>query len=85
MTNAVAAAVPGVASLGVRRSADFLSFPTLLLLVTLYLTDMNDYDAVNAVWDAWVPAGTAPTRACVQVTRLAAPGWKVEVAVQAAL
>ena len=56
-----------------------------LLLVTLYLTDMNDYDAVNAVWDDWVPAGTAPCRACVQVVRLANPGWRVEVAVQAAV
>ncbi|HMV64885.1 MAG TPA: RidA family protein [Rhodocyclaceae bacterium] len=55
-----------------------------LLLATLYLTDMADYDAVNAVWDAWVPPGTAPARACVQVCRLADPAWKVEVAVQAA-
>jgi enamine deaminase RidA (YjgF/YER057c/UK114 family) len=44
-----------------------------LLLATLYLVDMADYDAVNAVWDAWVPAGTAPARACVQVGRLASP------------
>lgn len=56
-----------------------------LLMATLYLVDMADYDAVNAVWDAWVPEGTAPCRACVQVVRLASPGWRVEVAVQAAL
>lgn len=56
-----------------------------LLMATLYLVDMADYDAVNAVWDAWVPAGTAPCRACVQVVRLADPGWRVEIAVQAAL
>lgn len=56
-----------------------------LLMATLYLVDMADYDAVNAVWDAWVPEGTAPCRACVQVLRLASPGWRVEVAVQAAL
>jgi enamine deaminase RidA (YjgF/YER057c/UK114 family) len=56
-----------------------------ILLATLYLTDMADYAAVNAVWDAWVPAGTAPSRACVQVVRLADPGWKVEIALQAAL
>ena len=55
-----------------------------LLLATLYLVDMADYDAVNAVWDAWVPAGTAPARACVQVGRLASPGWRVEIAVMAA-
>ncbi len=46
---------------------------------------MADYDTVNAVWDAWVPAGTAPARACVQVGRLASPGWRVEIAVQAAV
>lgn len=56
-----------------------------LLMATLYLVDMADYDAVNAVWDDWVPAGTAPCRACVQVVRLANPGWRVEVAVQAAV
>jgi len=55
-----------------------------LLMVTLYLVDMDDYDAVNAVWDAWLPAGSAPCRACVQVARLASPGWKLEIAVQAA-
>ena len=57
----------------------------LLLMVTLYLVDMADYDAVNAVWDAWVPPGTAPARACVQVKALAQPGWRVEIAVQAAV
>ncbi|WP_079434578.1 RidA family protein [Zoogloea sp. LCSB751] len=55
-----------------------------LLMATLYLVDMADYDAVNAVWDAWLSPGTAPTRACVQVVRLAKAGWRVEVAVQAA-
>ena len=55
-----------------------------LLMATLYLVDMNDYDAVNALWDAWVPPGTAPARACVEVGRLADAGWKVEIAVQAA-
>lgn len=55
-----------------------------LLLVTLYLTDMADYDAVNRVWDAWLPPGSAPCRACVQVGRLASAGWRVEIAVQAA-
>jgi enamine deaminase RidA (YjgF/YER057c/UK114 family) len=55
-----------------------------LLIVTIYLADMADYDAMNAVWDAWVPAGQAPTRACVQA-RLANPGFRVEMAVTAAV
>lgn len=54
-----------------------------LLLVTLYLRDMADYDAVNAVWDAWLPPGTAPARACVEA-RLAQPGYRVEAVVIAA-
>lgn len=55
-----------------------------LLLVTIYLADMADYDGMNAVWDAWLPAGCAPTRACVQA-RLANPGWRVEMVVTAAV
>lgn len=55
-----------------------------LLMATIYLADMADYDAMNAVWDVWLPEGCAPTRACVQA-RLANPGWRVEIALTAAL
>ncbi|MFZ2971029.1 MAG: RidA family protein [Ferribacterium limneticum] len=55
-----------------------------LLMVTIYLADMADYDAMNAVWDAWVPDGHAPTRACVQA-RLANPKYRVEMALTAAV
>lgn len=55
-----------------------------LLMATIYLVDMADYDGMNAVWEAWLPAGAAPSRACVQVARLAKPGWRVEMAVTAA-
>lgn len=54
-----------------------------LLMVTVYLSDMADYDAMNVVWDAWVPAGCAPTRACVQA-RLANADWRLELVVTAA-
>lgn len=56
-----------------------------LLMVTVYLVDMADYDVFNAVWRAWLPAGCAPARACVRVVELARPGWKVEVAAVAAV
>lgn len=57
-----------------------------LLLVQVFLTDMDrDYDGFNAVWDAWLPEGTAPSRACVEVKGLAKPGWKVELVVTAAV
>ena len=54
-----------------------------LLMTTIYLRDMADYDGMNAVWDNWVPEGTAPVRACVQA-RLANPEMRVEVVVVAA-
>ena len=56
---------------------------TRLLHVTLYLPVMTDYEAMNAVWDAWVPEGTAPSRACIQAG-LAHPGWRLEAVVTAA-
>lgn len=55
-----------------------------LLMVTIYLADMADYDGMNAVWDAWLPAGCAPARACVQA-RLANPAFRVEMVVTAAV
>ncbi len=57
---------------------------TRLLMVTIYLADMADYDAMNAVWDDWLPMGSAPTRACVQA-RLANPNYRVEMALTAAV
>ena len=56
---------------------------TRLLQVTLYLPDMSDYDAMNAVWDDWVPEGTAPVRACIG-GKLANPGFRIEAVVTAA-
>lgn len=59
------------------------SHKTRLLMVTIYLQNMADYAAMNAVWDAWVPEGCAPARACVEA-RLAHPGYRVEMVVTAA-
>jgi enamine deaminase RidA (YjgF/YER057c/UK114 family) len=56
-----------------------------LLMATIYLVDMADYDGMNAVWEEWLPVGAAPARACVKVAGLARPGWRVEVAVTAAV
>ena len=49
-----------------------------ILEATIYLADLADYDAMNAVWDAWTAPGRAPARVCVQA-KLAHPGWKVEI------
>ena len=54
------------------------------LCAEIWIIDMALFGEMNAVWDAWVPAGHAPTRACVQAL-LMAPGLDVEVAVIAAL
>jgi enamine deaminase RidA (YjgF/YER057c/UK114 family) len=60
------------------------SSPAHLLMVTIFLDDIRALDAFNAVWDAWVPAGTAPVRACVEA-RLGKRGYKVELQVTAAV
>ncbi|KMN79887.1 enamine deaminase RidA (YjgF/YER057c/UK114 family) [Chromobacterium alkanivorans] len=46
--------------------------------VTIFLASLADYDAMNAAWDAWVPAGHVPARATVEA-KLANPAWKVEI------
>jgi enamine deaminase RidA (YjgF/YER057c/UK114 family) len=56
---------------------------TRILSATIYLPDMNDFAAMNAAWEAWVPAGQPPARATVQA-KLAAPGYKIEIQVIAA-
>lgn len=55
-----------------------------LLQVTVWLADMADFDAMNAVYDAWVDPNALPTRACGE-SRLATPEYKVEVIAVAAL
>jgi enamine deaminase RidA (YjgF/YER057c/UK114 family) len=54
-----------------------------ILSATIYLADMNDYAAMNAVWDAWVPQGDPPARATVQA-RLANAAYRVEMQIVAA-
>lgn len=55
-----------------------------LLMCQIFITDLADFPALNAVWEAWLPAGHAPARATV-VARLAKPEWRVEMVVTAAL
>ena len=58
------------------------SSPSQLLQATIWLADMADFDAMNAVWDAWVPEGQAPARACGEA-KLASPELKVEIIIVA--
>jgi enamine deaminase RidA (YjgF/YER057c/UK114 family) len=54
-----------------------------LLTATIYLTDMDTFAEMNAVWDGWVSPGNTPARATVQA-RLAAARYNVEIMVIAA-
>ena len=60
------------------------SSPERILQAIVWLTDINDFAEMNAVWDAWVPEGCAPCRACVESPRLASPAFTVEIGVIAA-
>jgi enamine deaminase RidA (YjgF/YER057c/UK114 family) len=55
-----------------------------LLMCQIFIAELADFAAMNAVWEAWVPAGNAPPRATVEAA-LAKPEWRVEMVVTAAL
>ncbi|MEO5699896.1 MAG: RidA family protein [Casimicrobiaceae bacterium] len=55
-----------------------------LLSATIFLPDMADFAAMNAVWEGWIAAGEAPARATVQAA-LAGPQYRVEIQAIAAL
>ena len=57
---------------------------TKILSAVIWLRDIADFAALNAVWDAWVAPGQAPARATVQA-RLNDPNMKVEIMVVAAI
>lgn len=56
---------------------------TRILQCVIWLADMADFAEMNSVWDAWVPEGHAPARACGEA-KLATPEYKVELIVTAA-
>lgn len=55
-----------------------------MLQAVIWLADMADFAEMNAVWDAWVPEGHAPARACGEA-KLARDVLKVEIIVTAAI
>ena len=56
-----------------------------LLSTTIFLRDIDNHFALmNEVWNAWVPDGHAPARACVEA-HMARSGLLVEICVTAAL
>ncbi|EPH0540902.1 RidA family protein [Serratia marcescens] len=55
-----------------------------ILDATIFLANSADFAAMNAAWDAWVVAGSAPVRCTVQA-QLMNPKYKVEIKIIAAL
>lgn len=55
-----------------------------ILMCQIFLADIRDIDAMNAVWDEWVVPGHAPPRATVEA-RLAHTEWLIEIVVTAAI
>ena len=56
---------------------------TRILQTTIFLRTMDDFAAMNAVWDRWVAPGNTPPRATVE-SRLARPEYLVEIKLIAA-
>jgi enamine deaminase RidA (YjgF/YER057c/UK114 family) len=54
-----------------------------MLSATIYLRDIDDFAAMNAEWEAWMPVGAAPARTTVEA-RLARSDLLVEITVAAA-
>lgn len=56
-----------------------------LLSATIYLRDIDNHFArMNEVWNAWVPDGHPPARACVEA-HMARSALLVEICITAAL
>ncbi len=54
-----------------------------LIQMTIYLSDLKNGAVLNELWDAWVPHGHAPIRACVQAGL--GNGCLVEMVISAAV
>ncbi len=64
--------------------AEIGSDKSRLLSATIYITDKVNVPVLNAAWEAWLPVGCAPSRACVKV-ELLDPSMLVEIAFVAAV
>ncbi len=54
-----------------------------ILSAQIWIANIGHFAQMNEIWDAWVPAGDAPARACIEA-RLASPDLLVEVGIIAA-
>lgn len=56
---------------------------TRILKANIWLTNIATFAQMNQAWDAWAVAGQTPARATVEA-KLAAPGYDVEIMIEAA-
>lgn len=66
-----------------RLLAEVGSDKSRILMCQIFLSDLKNFDGMNAVWNKWVAEGNSPPRATVE-SRLAKPEWLVEMVVTAA-
>ena len=57
---------------------------TKILTTQIWLADISTFAEMNAAWDAWVATGNTPARWTGEA-KLAAPEYKVEIIVTAAV
>jgi enamine deaminase RidA (YjgF/YER057c/UK114 family) len=55
-----------------------------ILSALVVLADMTTFAEMNAAWDSWIAPGNPPSRATIEA-RLAAPQYKIEIIVTAAV
>jgi enamine deaminase RidA (YjgF/YER057c/UK114 family) len=65
------------------RLAEVGSDKSKLLSATIWLTDMDTFPEMNAVWGEWLGSTPPPARATVEA-RLADPRFRVEIMAVAA-
>ncbi|MBP6018924.1 MAG: RidA family protein [Burkholderiaceae bacterium] len=53
-----------------------------IVSANIWIADAATFNEMNSVWDAWVPQGHTPARACVE-SKLAFPQYTVEIGVTA--
>jgi len=54
-----------------------------ILSAQIWIANIGHFAQMNEIWDAWMPEGDAPARACIEA-RLASPDLLVEVGIIAA-
>jgi enamine deaminase RidA (YjgF/YER057c/UK114 family) len=57
---------------------------TRIVKANIWLTDIKTWAEMNEAWDAWVVPEQTPARATVE-SKLAGPGYDVEIMVEAAI